>query len=62
MILDSLLAPGAMGLIADPGRVAAPVFVDECAANGLRIRRKETRPFEAGEIKQTIDIYELARS
>jgi hypothetical protein len=25
------------------------------------IRQKETRPFEAGEIKQKIDIYEIGR-
>ncbi|MGH7604764.1 MAG: class I SAM-dependent methyltransferase [Gemmatimonadaceae bacterium] len=62
VILDRLLAPGGFALIADPGRVAAPVFVEECAAHGLTIRRKETRPFEAGEIRQTIDIYEIGRS
>jgi hypothetical protein len=62
VILDRLLAPGGIGLIADPGRVAAPVFVEECGTNGLTIRRKETRPFEAGEIRQTIDIYEIERA
>jgi ETFB lysine methyltransferase len=62
VILDRLLAPGGIALIADPGRVAAPVFVEECGTNGLTIRRKETRPFEAGEIRQTIDIYEIERA
>ena len=61
VILDGVIAPGGMALIADPGRLAAPIFVDACDANGLEIRRKETRPFEAGEIKQAIDIYEIAR-
>jgi hypothetical protein len=48
-------------LIADPGRVAATVFVEACATHGLTIDKKETRPFEAGEIKQKIDIYEISR-
>jgi len=55
----TLLVPGGIALIADPGRVAAPVFVEACAAHGLAIRLKETKPFEAGEIRQKIDIYEI---
>jgi len=27
----------------------------------LAIRKKETRPFEAGKIKQKIDVYEIGR-
>jgi predicted nicotinamide N-methyase len=61
LLLLGLLAPTGVALIADPGRVAAPVFVEACAANELAIRRKETRPFEAGEIKQKIDLYEITR-
>jgi predicted nicotinamide N-methyase len=61
VLLRGLLAPGGIALIADPGRVAAPVFVDACAEHGLVIRQKETRPFEAGEIRQKIDIYEIGR-
>ena len=59
VLLRRLLVPGGIALIADPGRVAAPVFVEACATHGLVINRKETRPFEAGEIKQRIDIYEV---
>jgi predicted nicotinamide N-methyase len=62
VLLRGLLAPTGIALIADPGRVAAPVFVEACADHGLAIRNKETRPFEAGEIKQKIDIYEIARA
>jgi predicted nicotinamide N-methyase len=61
VILDRLLAAEGTALIADPGRVAAPAFLDACATQGLMVRVKETRPFEAGEIKQRIDIYEIAR-
>lgn len=59
VLLRRLLVPGGIALIADPGRVAAPVFVEACAAHGLAIRLKETKPFEAGEIRQKIDIYEI---
>jgi predicted nicotinamide N-methyase len=61
VLLLRLLTPEGIALIADPGRVAAPVFVEACATHGLEIREKETRPFEAGEIRQSIDIYEIAR-
>jgi predicted nicotinamide N-methyase len=59
VILNRVLVPSGIALIADPGRVAAPVFVEACAQHGLAIRQKETRPFEAGEIKQKIDLYEI---
>ena len=61
VLLRRLLVPGGIALIADPGRVAAPVFVEACATHGLAINKKETRPFEAGEIRQRIDIYEIGR-
>jgi ETFB lysine methyltransferase len=62
VILERVLAPGGFALIADPGRVAAPDFVEACGKHGLVIRGKETRPFEAGEIRQKIDIYEILRA
>jgi len=61
ILFRGLLSAEGIALIADPGRVAAPVFVDACAEHRLVIRRKETRPFESGEIKQKIDIYEIGR-
>ena len=61
VILDRVLAAGGIALIADPGRVAAPIFVDACVEHGLVVRKKETWPFEAGEIRQRIDIYEIGR-
>jgi ETFB lysine methyltransferase len=62
VILDRVLVPSGIALIADPGRVAAPVFVEACVVHGLVVRQKETRPFEAGEIRQKIDLYEIGRS
>lgn len=61
IILCRLLAAEGVALIADPGRVAAPMFIEACEAHGLRIREKETRPFAAGEIRQKIDLYEIGR-
>ncbi|HXL85890.1 MAG TPA: methyltransferase domain-containing protein [Gemmatimonadaceae bacterium] len=61
VILDRLLSHAGMALFADPGRVAAPVFVEACAQHGLAVLKKESRPFEAGDIKQTIDLYEISR-
>jgi len=61
VILRGLLTPDGIVLIADPGRIAAPIFVEACAANRLVIQEKETRPFEAGEIRQSIDIYRVGR-
>ncbi|HKN58402.1 MAG TPA: methyltransferase domain-containing protein [Gemmatimonadaceae bacterium] len=61
IILCRVLAHNGVALIADPGRVAAPMFVEACEAHRLKIREKETRPFAAGEIRQKIDIYEIGR-
>jgi predicted nicotinamide N-methyase len=61
LILEKVLAPGGRALIGDPGRLAIPLFLTACAGAGLIIRHKETRPFAAGEIRQKIDIYEIAR-
>jgi len=58
-ILHRAFAPGASALIADPGRIAAPVFVDECAHEGLTAPVVDTLPFASGEIRQRINIYEV---
>ena len=62
VILDGVIAADGMALIADPGRVAAPVFVEGCASVGLVIAAKETQPFEEGAIRQSIDIYQIRRT
>jgi len=61
-ILMRALSLHGVGLIADPGRVAAPEFLEKCEAVGLEVLGKETFPYEVGEIKQKIDIYELGRT
>lgn len=59
-IFRNALAPGGMVILADPGRIGAPEFVDECRDSGLVIRNKTTIPFAADEITQQIDLYEVA--
>lgn len=59
-IFKRSLAAGGMAIVADPGRIGVPEFIEECADQGLVIRSKVTHPFEAGEIRQKIDIYEIA--
>ena len=59
-IFKRSLAPGGMAIVADPGRVGVPDFFEECKAVGLVIRSKVTHPFEVGEIRQSIDLYEIA--
>ena len=59
-IFKRALAPGGLVLLADPGRIGVPDFIEECAYTGLVIRAKTTHPFEVGAISQKIDIYEIA--
>jgi len=59
-IFKRALKRGGMAIIADPGRIGVPDFLEECAAVGLVVRSKITHPFESGEIKQKIDLYEIA--
>lgn len=59
-IFKGALKRGGMAIIADPGRIGVPDFIEECAEVGLVIRSKVTHPFEVGEIRQKIDLYEVA--
>ena len=59
-IFKRALAPGGMVIVADPGRIGVPEFMEECASTGLVVRSKVTHPFDAGEIHQKIDLYEIA--
>lgn len=59
-IFKRALSRGGMVILADPGRIGVPEFLEECSAQRLVIRSKVTRPFVAGEIRQSIDLYEVA--
>jgi predicted nicotinamide N-methyase len=60
-VLMGALSLHGVALIADPGRIAAPEFLEKCEAVGIELLGKETFPYEVGEIKQKIDVYELGR-
>ena len=47
------------GVLADPGRVAVEAWLTESAERGLRVRLGESVPYAAGEIRQTINMYEV---
>lgn len=56
------LAPGGVAIVADPGRVAAPMFPAELETRDLRILRKETVPYSLNTISQKIDLYHIVRT
>ena len=56
----SLKAKG-VAIVADPGRVAADAFVAECRARGLNVDWGDRVPFEDGQIRQSITLYEITR-
>ena len=57
--LSLTLVPGGVAIVADPGRMAAPAFVDAVPASGLTIERVRRLPYEEGTVRQTIDLYEI---
>ncbi|HEX6575787.1 MAG TPA: methyltransferase domain-containing protein [Gemmatimonadaceae bacterium] len=59
-IFKRSLANGGMVILADPGRIGVPEFMESCAEEGLVIRSKVTHPFASGEVRQKIDLYEIA--
>jgi predicted nicotinamide N-methyase len=60
-VINKVLAPGGRAYIADPGRVAVSSFLDACEQVDLRVIEKLDRPYLAGEVRQTISVYELTR-
>jgi predicted nicotinamide N-methyase len=60
-VLDRTLTARGSAVIADPGRIAAPQFVDECKERGMPAAMLDRITFEEGNIRQTIDLYEVRR-
>ncbi len=56
------LAPHGEAIVADPGRLALPTFLDHLETVGLRVASKREVPYEAGPIKQRIQLLRLVRS
>lgn len=59
--IDRFLAARGVAYVADPGRVATDAFVDACREIGLGVATAATRPYLAGQVRQTITIYEVTR-
>ncbi len=55
------LARGGLGLLADPGRVFAPAFVEAAQALGLAVGEPELREIDANGTRQTIRLYTVRR-
>jgi predicted nicotinamide N-methyase len=58
-VVAMALAPRGHATIADPGRVAAPVFARRCAELGLEVDARQEIPFEDGSINQRIRLYQV---
>ena len=57
--IEASLAAGGRAIVADPGRIAAPDFLD-AAAMGFTLAT-ESHPIQAGEKMQTIALHTLSR-
>ena len=60
-VLDRTLRGHGSAIIADPGRLAAPAFVEQCKERGMLAIILDRVPFEDGPIRQTIDLYDIRR-
>lgn len=61
-VIGVTLAPGGTALVADPGRVGREAFLDALPRHGLALRARMDSPYEDGEIRQTIGVFELIRT
>ena len=57
--LARTLAPDGVAIVADPGRMATPAFIEACPAAGLVVEKARRLPYEEGAVRQTIDLYEI---
>lgn len=60
-VIDRTLTGRGSAIIADPGRLAAPEFVEQCKERGMPVAIIDRVPYEDGMVKQTIDLYEVRR-
>jgi predicted nicotinamide N-methyase len=52
------LVRGGEAIVADPGRIALDAFLEECSDRGIT-SEPDPRPYQEGEIKQTITLHRL---
>ena len=60
-LFEKLLEFDGHAILADPGRVSTPAFLYACKGAGFKVVEMKSLPWEAGAIKQKIDIYTIAR-
>lgn len=53
------LAPGGVAVVADPGRLALPAFREQLPVAGLAIESVVTMPYEAGAVKQQVQLLRI---
>jgi len=56
------LAPGGAAVIADPGRIAAPAFLEGLPAHCLVLTGTDVRAYDEGAIHQQISLYTVQRA
>ncbi len=61
LAIAATLAPNGTALVADPGRVGREEFIRALGTVGLEIESRVDVPFRAGQIRQTITLFDLAR-
>ena len=60
-VLAKTLARDGMATVADPGRAAAPAFVEQCEALGMLVAKRKAVAFVEGKIRQRIQLYDVRR-
>lgn len=61
-LLARTIAPAGRGMIADPGRLAAPQFHAECRRLGLEVSSLGRVPYASGEVRQQIEVLEVSHA
>ncbi len=62
LVADAIAATlrrGGEAVVADPGRIACPDFLTECATRGLVVSDATPHAYVEGEVRQTITLYRL---
>jgi predicted nicotinamide N-methyase len=57
--IAATLRRGGEAIVADPGRIACPSFLQECQSRGLVVSDATPHAYAEGEIRQTITLYRL---
>jgi len=56
----AMLAPGGVGFLADPGRVARDEFLSALPTHGLEVVEERPIPFVHDKVRQTISVFGIA--